>query len=130
RNDVAATGGGTIRPALYLCAGAMCSEVSRPDIAGVQYLAVSARFASDRTLALAWDGQVLLSRDAGASFTPLPVPPEASVANIQATSDARGPVVWATIVDGTGATGVSRWDARFGWVPVIPMRNDALRGGL
>jgi DNA-directed RNA polymerase specialized sigma24 family protein len=117
------------RTLLYRCASTICTALSTPPIAAVQQLALSPRFASDRTLALAGNHDVLLSRDGGASFTALP-DPGAVVTAIDVAGDSQGPVVWATLVDAPSSrTGVARWDSTSGWVSVIPFQAESSWGG-
>ncbi|HZS13145.1 MAG TPA: sigma-70 family RNA polymerase sigma factor [Candidatus Dormibacteraeota bacterium] len=115
------------RPLLYRCdSGPVCSAVSSPPLPVVGILAVSDRYASDRTIAVAYDHAVVLSRDAGSSFTHLP-DPGASIAAMEVTSNALGPVVWATLT-GVAGLGMVRWDAAHGWVDVLPLAHRDFSG--
>jgi hypothetical protein len=115
---------------LYRCAATTCRPVSSPPMASVQFIGVSTRFATDHALALAWNHRVLLSRDSGQTFTALP-DPGAVVTAVNVTSDASGPVVWATLVrDGSiDDTAIARWDPSSGWTMVIPMAARLLWSG-
>jgi hypothetical protein len=115
---------------LYRCASTICTALSTPAIAYVQEIALSPRFATDRTLALAGSHAVMLSHDGGVNFTALP-DLGGAVTAIDVASDSRGPVVWATLVDPlTNGTGIARWDGTAGWVWVIPLQYRLLWSGM
>ncbi len=108
-------------PVLYRCDGSgRCQSLSAPAIDAAGGVAVSRDFASDHAIAVTWGPRVLLSTDAGRSFTPIP-DADGSVIQMQISSAGGRIAVWA-VVDRDGQQIVQRWDGGARWSTITPAK--------